>query len=176
MKPAPMSRAPGLDRAAFVALGSNLGDSLSVIREALRRLQALSTEPLEVSSLWRTTPVDCPADAPLFVNAAARLRPRLDETPETLLGKLQALETELGRAPKRTFNEPRAIDLDLIAFGAETRATAFLTLPHPRARRRRFVLEPLNEIAPAFVLPGESLTVSGLLAGLRTAEACARIG
>ena len=148
---------------AFVALGSNLGDSPAIIRRAFERLQELSDEPLLKSSLWETAPVDCPPGSPPFVNAMAGLVPRIGETPEILLDRLQALEKEFGRRPKKVLNEPRTVDLDLIAFGNTTRNTPRLVLPHPRARARRFVLEPLSEIAPDFVLPGETRTVRELL-------------
>jgi len=151
---------------AFVALGSNMGDSVSNIRRAMSRLQALSQKPLVKSSLWQTTPLDCPPNSPLFVNAVAGLVPKSDETPESLLRKLQAIEKESGRMPKKVLNEPRSLDLDLIAFGNETRATKDLILPHPRAHERRFVLQPLSEIAPDFIFPGQTTTVSELLKGL----------
>ncbi len=88
------------------------------------------------------------------------------ETPESLLEKLQALEKEFGRQPKSILNEPRPLDLDLIAFGNETRHLPELILPHPRAHQRRFVLQPLSEIAADLILPGQSKTVLQLLAGL----------
>src|SRR5882724_10080030 len=149
---------------AFIALGSNLGDSREVIRRAMERLQGLSDEPLVKSSLWETTPVDCPAGSPMFVNAVAGLKPRPGETPELLIEKLQVLEKEFGRQPKKVQNEARALDLDLILFGSETRRTEGLILPHPRAHERRFVLQPLSEIAADLVLPGQIRTVAQLLA------------
>jgi 2-amino-4-hydroxy-6-hydroxymethyldihydropteridine diphosphokinase len=82
------------------------------------------------------------------------------------LAKLQALEKEFGREPKKVLNEARPLDLDLIAFGNHTCVTPRLTLPHPRATQRRFVLEPLAEIAPDLVLPGQTRTVKELLAEL----------
>lgn len=154
---------PNSSELAFVALGSNLGDSLAIIRQAFERLQELSDEPLLKSPLWETAPVDCPPGSPPFVNAMAGLAPRIGETPETLLDKLQALEKVFGRRPKKVMNEPRTLDLDLIAFGNAIRNTPRLVLPHPRAHERRFVLEPLSEIAPDFVLPGRTRTVRELL-------------
>jgi 2-amino-4-hydroxy-6-hydroxymethyldihydropteridine diphosphokinase len=132
----------------------------------MKRLAELSDRPLVKSSLWQTSPVDCPPGSPPFVNAMVGLAPRESETPESLLSKLQALEKEFGRQPKRVLNEPRPLDLDLIAFGNEIRATRELTLPHPRAHQRRFVLQPLSEIAPVLVLPGQSETVLALLSRL----------
>ena len=102
----------------------------------------------------------------MFVNAVVGLAPRPPITPESLLAGLQALEKEFGRQPKQIINEPRPLDLDLIAFGNERRAASELTLPHPRAHERRFVLEPLSEIAPDLILPGQSKTVKELLAAL----------
>jgi len=155
---------------AFVALGSNLGDSRRTIRDAMARLQSLSDEPILKSSLWQTSPVDCPPGSPNFVNAMVGLVPRAGETPESLLKKLRELEKDFGRVPKMVLNEPRPLDLDLIAFGAETRHSRDLILPHPRAHERRFVLQPLNEIAPDLVLPGQRKTVSQLLAELPAGE------
>jgi 2-amino-4-hydroxy-6-hydroxymethyldihydropteridine diphosphokinase len=151
---------------AIVALGANLGDSRRNILQGIRRLEVLSDGPLLKSSLWQTAPVDCPPGSPVFVNAVVGLRPHARETPESLLAKLQRLEQEFGRRPKRVLNEPRPLDLDLIAFGRETRASKELTLPHPRAHERRFVLQPLSEIAPDLILPGQSRDVARLLGEL----------
>ncbi|HTG43450.1 MAG TPA: 2-amino-4-hydroxy-6-hydroxymethyldihydropteridine diphosphokinase [Verrucomicrobiae bacterium] len=168
------SGANGSER-AYIALGSNLGDSGALLREAFRVLQGLSAAPLVASSLWRTTPVDCPPHSPAFINAVIALAPLPNETPEALLGKLQQIEKNFGRRPKIVMNEPRPLDLDLIAFGSETRNFPQLILPHPRAHLRRFVLEPLAEIAPEFVLPGQKKTVRELLEALRTDEVTAKI-
>lgn len=127
-------------------------------------LQALSAAPLRRSSLWQSTPVDCPPNSPPFINAVVRLMPHPAETPESLLGKLQGLEREFGRNFNPQRNAPRTLDLDLIAFGSETRNTPGLTLPHPRFGERRFVLAPLSELAPDLILPGQSHTVAELLA------------
>jgi len=132
----------------------------------MTRLAALSDTAPRCSSLWQTDPVDCPPGSPAFVNAVVGLSPRPDETPESLLGKLQQLELEFGRPPKHGVNEPRPLDLDLLVFGAERRATPHLVLPHPRAHQRRFVLEPWAEIAPSFVIPGQSQTIAELLTRL----------
>jgi 2-amino-4-hydroxy-6-hydroxymethyldihydropteridine diphosphokinase len=147
----------------FVALGSNTGDAQSHVRDAMERLQELSIKPLLKSSLWLTAPVDCPPGSDMFVNAVVGVAPLPGETPETLLLKLRALEKEFGRQPKKVVNEPRPLDLDLIAFGSDVRSTPELTLPHPRAHIRAFVLQPLAEIAPGFVLPGAGKTVAQLI-------------
>jgi len=155
---------------AVVALGSNLGDSPAMVREAMERLCGLSHSRFLSSSLWQSSPVNCPPGSPPFINAVVAFTPAPDETPESLLDQLQSIETEFGRRPKTVLNEPRPLDLDLIAFGSEVRSTPQLTLPHPRAHLRRFVLEPLNEIAPALVLPGQIQSVSELLAAWQSDE------
>ena len=151
---------------AFVALGANLGDARGTVIRAMRALEILSDGPLIRSALWETEPVDCPPASPKFVNAVIGLTPLKNETPESLLVKLQQLEREFGRQPKTVLNEARALDLDLIAFGSQIRRTNQLVLPHPRAHERRFVLKPLSEIAPGLVLPGQNKSVTQLLAQL----------
>ena len=154
---------PDSSHAVFIALGSNLGDSKQNVLRAITELQKFSDQPLAKSSLWETHPVDCAPGSPPFVNAVVALVPRPGESPESLLARLQSLEKQLGRRTKSVLNEPRPLDLDLIAFGNEMRATPELTLPHPRAHQRRFVLAPLNEIAPQLILPGQRQTVAQLL-------------
>jgi 2-amino-4-hydroxy-6-hydroxymethyldihydropteridine diphosphokinase len=151
---------------AIVAIGSNLGHSRELVLRAMDRLQEFSDAPILRSSLYETEPVDCPPGSPNFLNAVVAFEPRPNETPDSLLQKLQALEKEFGRQPKKILNESRPLDLDLIAFGNQTSNTPELVLPHPRAHLRRFVLEPLNEIAPDVVLPGQTKTVSVLLQGI----------
>jgi 2-amino-4-hydroxy-6-hydroxymethyldihydropteridine diphosphokinase len=148
---------------AYIALGSNLGASQAVLVSAIQRLEEFSLRPIRRSSLWRSAPVDCPPGAPDFLNAVAALVPLPEETPESLLTKLQSLEREFGRQPKRVLNEARPLDLDLLAFGDEVRNTPTLVLPHPRAATRRFVLAPLVELAPDTILPGGQQTVAELL-------------
>ncbi len=161
---------------AIIALGSNLDDSRGNILRAMKQLEELSEGPVFKSSLWQTTPVDCPPGSAAFVNAVVGWTPRPGETPESLLAKLQAMERAFGRRPKRVLNEPRPLDLDLIAFGGETRATKELTLPHPRAPQRRFVLGPLSEIAPDLVLPGQLQSVAQLLAQLPPDQTMRKLG
>ena len=159
----------------FVALGSNLGDSRKIFLDAMVRLQKFSAMPILKSSLWQTSPVNCPPASPKFLNAVVALNPFAEETPESLLEKLQNLEKEFGRAAKKILNEPRPLDLDLIAFGTEIRSSPKLILPHPRAHMRRFVLQPLNEIAPELILPGQTQTVAQLLAELNSDESCEKV-
>ena len=163
-------------KTAFIALGSNFGNSREIILEAMARLQEFSEAPVLKSSFWQTTPVDCPPGSPLFINAVVGVVPRENETAGSLLKKLQQVEKEFGRTPKIILNEARPLDLDLISFGNETRTLEDFILPHPRAHKRRFVLQPLSEIAPDLILPGQKKTVKQLLDSLAAGEILTRIG
>lgn len=151
---------------AVVALGSNLGDSATLVREAMDRVEQLAGVPVRRSSLWRTTPVDCPPGSPVFVNAVVGFPVPMGWVSRRFLESLQALEREFGRRPKTVHNEARPLDLDLIVWGDERQTDGFLTLPHPRAHERRFVLEPLAEIAPGLRWPGRGVSVTELLESL----------
>jgi len=154
----------------FIAVGSNQGDSLQIVRKSMDRLATFSRQAPRKSSIWKTTPVDCPSGSPAFLNAVVCIEPFLDESPESLLARLQAIEREFGRQVRRIVNEPRPLDLDLIAFGDQVRSSPHLVLPHPRAHRRRFVLVPMAEIAPDFVLAGQAKTIAELLRDLQSGE------
>ena len=160
---------------AYIALGSNVGDSPSILRRAMDQLALLSRKPLLRSSLWQTTPVDCPPGSPTFVNAVIGLCPLPDESSWSLLTKMLALEKDFGRRPKQVLNEPRRLDLDLIVYGDEISSRPELVLPHPRAHERRFVLQPLNEIAPNLILPGHRRSVAQLLVALVSKEITVRL-
>jgi 2-amino-4-hydroxy-6-hydroxymethyldihydropteridine diphosphokinase len=151
---------------AFIALGSNLGEPAQIVCQAIERLQTLSAEPLLRSSLCETAPVDCPPGSPRFMNAVVGLLPLPGETPQSLLRQLQQLENEFGRQRGKIRNASRLLDLDLISFGSQIIDSPELVLPHPRAHLRRFVLRPLNQIAPDFILPGQKKTVRELLLSL----------
>ena len=154
----------------YIALGSNIGDSAATIKRVFAELQKLSDKPIHKSSLWRSTPVDCPTGSLDFINAAVAIEPLPEETSGSLLIKLQTLETQFGRKPKVSLNEPRSLDLDIIAYDEETRETPQLTLPHPRWHQRLFVLQPLSEIAPNAILPCQTKSVVQLLTRLDTTE------
>ncbi|MBX3746119.1 MAG: 2-amino-4-hydroxy-6-hydroxymethyldihydropteridine diphosphokinase [Verrucomicrobiae bacterium] len=158
-----------------VAIGSNSDDPVAQVRRALGRLAALSPGTFLASSLWESSPVDCPPGSPPFVNAVVRFDPPQDLSPESLLDLLLNWESEAGRRRGPVPHAPRPLDLDLIAFGLERRATPRLTLPHPRAHRRRFVLQPLSEIAPDLVLPGWTASTRNLLAALEGDEVLRRL-
>ena len=150
----------------LIALGSNLGDPKANVLAAFDKLECLSTRPILRSSLWYSEPVDCPPGSPPFINAGAALFPHAGETPESLLTKLQTLEKHFGRQPKQVLNEARPLDADLIAWDDQTRQTEVLALPHPRAHLRAFVICPLAELAPEFILPGQKQNLAALAARL----------
>jgi len=136
---------------AFIALGSNLGDPETKVREAIAALAGLPQTRLETaSSLYRSAPVGH-ADQPDFVNAVAQLATAL--TPQALLAALLAIEARYGRV--RSFaNAPRTLDLDLLLYDAQSVSESGLAVPHPRMHQRAFVLMPLVEIAPDCIIPG----------------------
>lgn len=146
------------------------------MQAAITHAKFATDHPILQSSIWETTPVDCPPGSPKFLNAVVAFIPQHGETPESLLKKLQDLEKVLGRQPKKVLNEPRPMDLDLITFGNETRNTPELILPHPRAHLRRFVLQPLCDILPDYILPGQGKSVAELLNALPPDETIRRVG
>jgi 2-amino-4-hydroxy-6-hydroxymethyldihydropteridine diphosphokinase len=144
----------------YLGLGSNLGDREAAIEGALARLAARGFRTTLRSSLWLTEPVGGPPQGP-FLNAVAGGETAL--TPEALLEACLATEREMGRV-RTVRNGPRTIDVDILLFGDERRAGPGLEVPHPRIAERRFVLEPLAEIAPGLLHPVLGLTVAEILA------------
>ncbi|WP_341893136.1 2-amino-4-hydroxy-6-hydroxymethyldihydropteridine diphosphokinase [Variovorax sp. YR752] len=135
---------------AYIGLGANLGDARGALQAAFEALAALpDTELLRRSSTYRSAPID--SSGPDYLNAVAELRTALE--PLALLHRLQAIELAHGRErPYR--NAPRTLDLDLLLHGQTLIDSAELTLPHPRAHERAFVLQPLAELAPDLIIPG----------------------
>ena len=136
---------------AVIALGSNLAEPARQVRAALSALEAHPQIQIEkTSSLYVTAPVGYD-DQPDFVNAVCSVRTSLDGV--SLLAVLNRIEADFGR--ERTFrNAPRTLDLDIIDFDGISSDDPHLTLPHPRAHERSFVMKPLAEILPDFVLGG----------------------
>ena len=136
---------------AYVALGANLGDPPAQLEQALARMSRLpGTRLLACSRLYRTAPLG-PAGQPDYCNAVAALDTVL--APEALLDALQGIEAESGRLRGEHWGA-RTLDLDLLMLDDLACATPRLTLPHPQLAHRRFVLQPLAEIAPGLELPG----------------------
>ncbi|MBC7292651.1 MAG: quinolinate synthase NadA, partial [Thermoleophilia bacterium] len=151
---------------AYLGLGSNLGDSEAVLRAAVRRLDSLPGTRVEaVSSLYRTAPVGGPSQ-PDFLNLVVEVETSL--SPLDLLAACQRLEKAFGR--RRTVRwGPRTLDIDILWYHGFTASREDLEVPHPRIEERRFVLEPLVELAPDLVLPS-GRTVREALAGTREQE------
>lgn len=146
-----------------IALGSNLGDSSALITSATKHIAQITAEPIRISSILRSAPVDCPPGSPDFLNAILTYTPARLPDPHLLLEQLQSIETDLGRTRSGLVNEPRMIDLDLIACGGIVLKTDTLTLPHPRATQRLFVLSPLAELAPKYQFPNNPTPIELLI-------------
>ena len=142
---------------AYIGLGANLGDAEAAVRAAAAAIGAEpGVEAVRCSSLYRSAPVD--ADGPDYVNAVLAVDTVLDAP--ALLARLQALEQGAGRQrPYR--HAPRTLDLDLLLYGGARIDSPALTVPHPRAHERAFVLLPLAEIAPDRVAARDLAAVSG---------------
>jgi 2-amino-4-hydroxy-6-hydroxymethyldihydropteridine diphosphokinase len=140
---------------AYVALGSNLGDRRAHLRRALDALERAGEPVRAESSVWETEPVGAPG-SPWFLNMVVELD--TERSPHELLELLLAIEARAGRRRGRP-NAPRTLDLDVLAMGELRLADPRLELPHPRMWQRRFVLEPLAEIAPELRNPRSGRTV-----------------
>jgi 2-amino-4-hydroxy-6-hydroxymethyldihydropteridine diphosphokinase len=126
----------------YLSLGSNLGERAENLRTAIARLRDLG-EVVAVSSFYETEPVEV-ASQPWFMNCAVKLD--TEKMPRQLISGILNLEQDMGRQRKQP-KGPRAIDLDILLFGGSIVEMKGLTIPHPRMHERRFVLEPLAEIA-----------------------------
>ncbi len=136
---------------AYIGLGSNLGNRRRYLERALARLDAeAGIDVVAVSSVRETDPVGY-LEQPRFLNAVAALETTL--SPRELLDALLGVEGSLGRQRAGPRFGPRTIDLDLLLYGDEQVDEGALTVPHPRLAERRFVLEPLAELAPDLALP-----------------------
>ena len=142
---------------AYLSLGSNLGDRAANLNAAIARLRTLG-KVLQVSSLYETEPVEFTAQ-PWFLNCAVELD--TEKTPEELMAGVLEIEQQMGRT--RTQKKgPRSIDIDILLFGNLTVDTKGLTIPHPALHERRFVLEPLAEIASGVRHPALKRTIREL--------------
>jgi 2-amino-4-hydroxy-6-hydroxymethyldihydropteridine diphosphokinase len=145
--------------AAYIGLGSNLGDREQAIRRAAELIGAQRLSAIVETEPWGY------AEQPRFLNAVAEIDTPL--TPRQLLTHLLDVERRLGRERVGPKWGPRTIDLDLLLYGSEVIDEPGLTVPHPHLHERLFVLEPLAELAPALEIPGNG-TVQALLAGLQS--------
>jgi 2-amino-4-hydroxy-6-hydroxymethyldihydropteridine diphosphokinase len=157
-----------------LALGGNLGPVEQTLDRTLRQLEA-ALGPLRIASLYRSSPLS-PIPQPDFLNTAAVATTALE--PEAVLALAKSLELAAGRqlsALTIRFG-PRPLDIDILLYGDRTSDAPELTLPHPRLRERRFMLEPLAEIAPDWLVPSDGTPVRELLARLGNSQELERIG
>jgi 2-amino-4-hydroxy-6-hydroxymethyldihydropteridine diphosphokinase len=150
-----------MGKLVYLSLGSNVGKREEYLRDAIRCLESVG-RVISVSSFYETEPVEFTEQA-WFVNCAVALE--TTKTPEQLMTSLLGIEQEMGRG--RTEKKgPRTIDIDILLFGDTIMDSVALTIPHPAMRERRFVLEPLVEIAPEVRHPVLNRTVRELRDGL----------
>lgn len=148
-----------MSEVAYIALGANLGEPLTTLRRARQDLAALG-QVAGTSRLYRTAPVGGPPGQPDYLNAAVRLETAL--VPSELLAALHDIEARAGRVRRERW-EARPLDLDLILYGSRVQDEPGLTLPHPRAWERAFVLAPLADLDPALRHPVTGETVRDAL-------------
>jgi len=143
----------------YLAVGSNIGDRQHYIRSAIQGLSARGVRTIRCASIYLTEPRDI-LDQPWFLNTVLEASTSLD--PDQLLRACLEVEEENLRKRDRS-KGPRTLDIDIIFFGREIIRMNNLEIPHPRFSKRRFVLEPLAEIAPEFLDPASGKTILQLL-------------
>lgn len=155
---------------AGIALGSNLGDRMARLGEAIELLRNIAA-PGEVflsAPVYRSAPLACPPGSPDFYNTVVEIG--YHGSARELLANTRAIEERLGRVRGPDRNAPRTIDLDILYFGDHVINEPELELPHPRITGRRFVLQPLADIRPELLLPGQTLCIRELLECLASDE------
>jgi len=147
---------------AVLSVGSNLGDRLGTLQGCVQAIGGLAgTDVLAISPVYETAPVGGPAQ-PDYLNAVLAVGTTL--SPRALLAATQGIEADFGRVRAERFG-PRTLDIDIISYDGEVSDDPVLTLPHPRAHERAFVLAPWHDVDPEASLPGRG-PVAALLAGL----------
>lgn len=154
---------------AYLALGSNLGDRLAALRAAVQALvehhEVRINLACDVASLYETSPVGGTFDQPPYLNSAIRVQTSLAAI--DFLAAVLSIETSLGRVREERWG-PRVIDIDLLFFGDLVIDSPTLTLPHPRLHERRFVLEPLSELAADLIHPLTGVSIGVLTQRIRS--------
>lgn len=149
-----------------IALGSNLGDRLANLRAGRHAVVHIGgvAAPLKCSRVYETEPVGTTGDCGAFLNAV--IEADYDGEPHALLHALQSIEQQMGRPSRHPQSAPRTLDLDILYSGDRAVASDSIVIPHPRLHVRRFVLQPLADIRPELILPGQTEPVAALLAKL----------
>ena len=156
-----------------IALGSNLGDRMANLRAARRSIvDFLGEKNLLASAIYETEPVGCEPGADKFLNAVLEID--YDGDPTQLLDRMIQIEESLGRKRDHSANVSRKIDIDLLYADDMSVQNEHLQLPHPRMHLRKFVLQPLADIQPQLVLPGQKSPVRELLAELKDSATVTR--
>ena len=150
---------PRESESVFIGIGANLGAPRVTIEMALMELSEIAESEVVSSSIWKSEASGMEGDD--FANAVAKFE--FNESPQNLLAKLQSLEAKYGRAPDHEAYTPRTLDLDIIAFGHHKVSEVNLTIPHPHAAQRLFVLLPLKEIDPDFRFVGKPESLDELI-------------
>ncbi|MDD2850786.1 MAG: 2-amino-4-hydroxy-6-hydroxymethyldihydropteridine diphosphokinase [Desulfuromonadaceae bacterium] len=158
---------------AYIALGSNIGDrELNLLRAVAELGRLPDSKVTALSSFYETSPVG-PIAQESFYNAVLRLSTTLDA--RTLLNRLQYIESSIFKRIRTIHLGPRRMDLDLLLYGDRVLSEEHLEVPHPRMSERRFVLQPLSEIAPDLLHPTSGKTIRQLLAALTSDEKVSKI-
>lgn len=144
---------------AYLSLGSNIGNREAHLADAIKRLESAAIRILRRSSIYETEPQDLPGQ-PWFLNQVIEIE--TDYSAATLLASIQKIEAEMGRE-RLTPKGPRTIDIDILFYGNSVIHSSELEVPHPRLADRRFVLEPLAELAPDLRHPVFGKTIQELL-------------
>ena len=151
-----------MKKRVYLCLGSNLGDRRAYLARALEKMQAAGIRVHRISPLYHTQPVDYAAQ-PWFLNCVAEVE--TESMPRQLLHQLHRIERQLGRR-RSVPRGPRTIDIDILLYRNHVMRTSELTIPHPRLAERRFVLEPLRDLAAGLRHPVSHSTVAELLAAV----------
>ena len=145
---------------AFLSIGSNIGDRETNLSKSIVMVSALEhTSVLLESSNYDSEPL-YNKNQGYFLNKVIKIQTKLN--PYELLEKVKSIELQMGRDLNNSHNVPRIIDIDILVFNNLVVDSKNLTLPHPRIMERQFVLKPWGEIAPDYLMPGESLTIRAL--------------
>ena len=155
-----MAESPLPLRRVGFSLGSNVGNRLALLERACDKL-AEKFGSLRLSQVYETDPVMCPDGSPSYLNAVVEVETAMPAL--EILDYCQQCENELGRVRSDVYGMPRTCDIDLLYCGEEVIKSERLTLPHPLLTERAFVLQPLCDIDPQLVLPGQTKTVAQLL-------------